>query len=162
MYIQNTDMTMHRMTAPCVRLTQMKKTRVKQGDFFDFFMYVHYSTLLHLPPLRFPCDGGCWDRTQDSFRLRHWRSDALATRLHLIHKLHLIQKTSVAYLLRGHQADLPLVNVPQDADALLGEGGHQGVLRHSQQVSLLKQRLRANFFCLGRAYAIAIKKKTDL
>ncbi len=32
-----------------------------------FFMYVLYSTLLHLPPLRFRCVfGGCWDRTQDS------------------------------------------------------------------------------------------------
>jgi hypothetical protein len=27
--------------------------------------YVLYSTLLHLPPLRFHCVGGCWDRTQD-------------------------------------------------------------------------------------------------
>jgi hypothetical protein len=24
-----------------------------------------YLTLLHLPPLRFHCVGGCWDRTQD-------------------------------------------------------------------------------------------------
>ncbi len=38
----------------------------KQGDFW-IFMYVLYSTLLHLPPLIFHCDGGCWDRTQDSF-----------------------------------------------------------------------------------------------
>ncbi len=27
--------------------------------------YVLYSTLLHLPPLRFHCVGGCWDRTHD-------------------------------------------------------------------------------------------------
>jgi hypothetical protein len=27
--------------------------------------YVRYSTLLHLPPLRFQCVGGCRDRTQD-------------------------------------------------------------------------------------------------
>ncbi len=33
------------------------------GDFFYFF--VLYSTLLHLPPLRFHCADGCWDRTQD-------------------------------------------------------------------------------------------------
>ncbi len=26
-------------------------------------MYVLYSTLLHLPPLRFHCVGGCWDET---------------------------------------------------------------------------------------------------
>jgi hypothetical protein len=33
------------------------------GIFFIF--YVLYSTLLHLPPLRFYCADGCWDRTQD-------------------------------------------------------------------------------------------------
>jgi hypothetical protein len=33
------------------------------GGFLDFF--VLYSTLLHLPPLRFHCADGCWDRTQD-------------------------------------------------------------------------------------------------
>ncbi len=34
-----------------------------KGDLLDF--YVLDSTLLHLPPLRFNCVGGCWDRTQD-------------------------------------------------------------------------------------------------
>jgi hypothetical protein len=29
------------------------------------FFKVLYSTLLHLPPLRIQCVGGCWDRTQD-------------------------------------------------------------------------------------------------
>ncbi len=33
---------------------------LKQGDILDFFL----STLLHLPPLRFHCVRGCWDRTQ--------------------------------------------------------------------------------------------------
>ncbi len=32
--------------------------------FFDSF-YALYSTLLHLPPIRFHCVGGCWNRTQD-------------------------------------------------------------------------------------------------
>jgi hypothetical protein len=32
--------------------------------FFGYF-YGLYSTLLHLPPLRFPCVGGGWDQTQD-------------------------------------------------------------------------------------------------
>ncbi len=32
---------------------------------FSFF-YVRYSTMFHLPPLRFHCVGGCWDRTKDS------------------------------------------------------------------------------------------------
>jgi hypothetical protein len=33
------------------------------GDFLIFF--VLYSALLRLPPLRFHCADGCWDRTQD-------------------------------------------------------------------------------------------------
>jgi hypothetical protein len=36
------------------------------GGIFGFVFYVLYSTLLHLPPLRFSYVGGCWDRTQDS------------------------------------------------------------------------------------------------
>ncbi len=35
--------------------------------FWIFSSYVLYSTLLHLPPLRFYCVGGYWDRTQDCF-----------------------------------------------------------------------------------------------
>jgi hypothetical protein len=39
----------------------------KTGGFFGFFYlrYVLYSTLLHLPPLRFQCVGGCWNQNQD-------------------------------------------------------------------------------------------------
>jgi hypothetical protein len=38
----------------------------KQGDFIGiFFLSILYSALLHLPPLRFYCVNGCWDRTQD-------------------------------------------------------------------------------------------------
>jgi hypothetical protein len=36
----------------------------KYGGSFIFF-FVLYSTLLHLPPLRFHYADGCWDRTQD-------------------------------------------------------------------------------------------------
>jgi hypothetical protein len=41
--------------------------RQLEGGFFLFFtFYVLYPTMLHLPPLRFHCVGGCWDRkTQD-------------------------------------------------------------------------------------------------
>jgi hypothetical protein len=31
-----------------------------RGDFCGVPLYAHYSTLLHLPPLRFYCAGGCW------------------------------------------------------------------------------------------------------
>jgi hypothetical protein len=57
-------------------------------------MHVLYSTLLHLPPLRFHCVGGCWDRTtampvRRSITIRldliHSRLDLIHTRLDLIH-----------------------------------------------------------------------------
>jgi hypothetical protein len=34
------------------------------GGFFDI-LFILNSALLHLPPLRFHCPDGCWDRTQD-------------------------------------------------------------------------------------------------
>jgi hypothetical protein len=43
-----------------------KETIFLKGEFFGFYCKVRYSTLLHLPPLRFHCVGGCWDRTEDS------------------------------------------------------------------------------------------------
>jgi hypothetical protein len=40
--------------------------QLKKGTILDLVtFYVLYSILLHLPPLRFHCAGGCWDRTQD-------------------------------------------------------------------------------------------------
>jgi hypothetical protein len=41
------------------------KYLLKGGFFLDFF-YVRYSALIHLPPLRFHCVGGCWNRTQEN------------------------------------------------------------------------------------------------
>ncbi len=45
------------------------------GGFFGFFFYVPYSTLLHLPPFRFHCVGGCcctnsWKQIYSSFSSR--------------------------------------------------------------------------------------------
>jgi hypothetical protein len=42
----------------------LKKAEAESNIFF-FFFSVLYSALLHLPPLRFHCADGCWDRTQD-------------------------------------------------------------------------------------------------
>jgi hypothetical protein len=62
-------------------------------DLFGFF-YILYSTM---PPLRFHCVGGCWDRIQDCcdfgiscqtflpLDLNHSRLDLIPTRLDLIH-----------------------------------------------------------------------------
>jgi hypothetical protein len=61
-----------------------------------FFMHVLYSTRLHLPPLRFHCVGGLWDRTQDSCdfsalavrRSGHSATSHPQTRLHLNDSVH--------------------------------------------------------------------------
>ncbi len=45
-------------------LTHFEKSQ-KFSGFWIFLFYVRYTTLLHLPPLRFYCVGGCWDGTQD-------------------------------------------------------------------------------------------------
>jgi hypothetical protein len=37
---------------------------LKRGIYLDISFLCTYSTLGHLPPLRFHCVGGCWDRTQ--------------------------------------------------------------------------------------------------
>jgi hypothetical protein len=39
-------------------------SEILTGEFFVFFMYF-IQHLLHLPPRRFHCVGGCWDRIQD-------------------------------------------------------------------------------------------------
>jgi hypothetical protein len=61
-------------------LAKNRKRKARLGDmvnyihFLNFFFFwggifstffVLYSALLHLPPLRFHCADGCWDRTQD-------------------------------------------------------------------------------------------------
>ncbi len=54
-----------RATTPTPDTSSVQRIWIK--GFFGFFvMHQLYSTLLHLPPLRFHCVGGCWDRTQDS------------------------------------------------------------------------------------------------
>ncbi len=78
--------------------TQRRQSKMSSSNFYfylilgGFFkMYVLYSTLLHLPPLRF--NRRMLGLNPGQLRLRHWLSDALATRLHLIQTwLHLIHK----------------------------------------------------------------------
>ncbi len=54
-----------RATTPTPDTSSVQRIWIK-GYFGFFVMYQLYSTLLHLPPLRFHCVGGWWDRTQDS------------------------------------------------------------------------------------------------
>ncbi len=44
---------------------EIRNRRWKKSTRGFFSFYVLYSTLLHLPPLRFHCVRGCWGRTQD-------------------------------------------------------------------------------------------------
>jgi hypothetical protein len=79
-----------------ISTTAGKRVRMRGGAVFrppstlfdnrDFFLVFHvrYSTLLHLPPLRFHCVGG-WRSKTRLLQLRHWQSDALTTRLVLSH-----------------------------------------------------------------------------
>jgi hypothetical protein len=58
------------------------------GVIFSIFSPVFYSTLLHLPPLRFHCVGGWLGSNPGQSRLQHRLSDALTTRLDLISYMH--------------------------------------------------------------------------
>jgi hypothetical protein len=55
----------------CPRILFPLSRRGNTGRAFFFiiiflgFFFILYSALLRLPPLRFPCADGCWDRTQD-------------------------------------------------------------------------------------------------
>ncbi len=49
--------------------------------FGGIFVFILYSTLFHLPPLRFHCADGCWERTQDRC---NWCIGSQTTRLDLI------------------------------------------------------------------------------
>ncbi len=52
-------------------------------ELLDFF-YVLYSTLLHVPPLAFPCIGGCLLGLNPGL-LRLWRRSIYCIRQELIH-----------------------------------------------------------------------------
>ncbi len=64
-----------------VESRHFKPGRFEYVYFYFHFFPVPYSTLLHLPPLRFNCFGGCWGTNPGQQWLWHWLSDALTTRL---------------------------------------------------------------------------------
>ncbi len=57
----------HHLTARSTSIGCLAVNRIDNRNFFNFFFlqYVRYSTLRHLPLLKFHCVGGCWDQTQD-------------------------------------------------------------------------------------------------
>ncbi len=74
------------------RVEPSKTTTKKRGSrpiYSKFIGTVLYSTLLHLPPLRFHCVGGWRNRTQDICAFGIWLSDALnhSARSHPIYLL---------------------------------------------------------------------------
>jgi hypothetical protein len=68
-------------------IEQPKGNILSEVSFFYFDIIKRivgtYSTLLHLPHLRFSCVRGCWDGTQDFFEFSIGKSDALTTELDL-------------------------------------------------------------------------------
>jgi len=60
-------MTSHRVFTKLVPYLPLLLLNVFLREIFGFFpfLYVLYSTLLRLPPLRFHCVGGRWEWTQD-------------------------------------------------------------------------------------------------
>ncbi len=91
--------------------------RTKLEGFLDFFyFYVRYSTLLHLPPLRFPCAAAAWcsDRSNPGLlRLWHWQPDALTTRIDLIHRTKLLKEwTIVAVIVSALSSGLSVIINP--------------------------------------------------
>jgi hypothetical protein len=55
---------------------------------FRFFLYVLYSTLLHLPPLRFHYIGRMLETNPGQLQLWHRQSNALTARLDLLHSFY--------------------------------------------------------------------------
>jgi hypothetical protein len=68
---QNSKIAMQRSDASILQVN------INRGIIWIFF-FVLYSTLLHLPLLRFYCVGGCWDRTVATSALAVRRSNQLA------------------------------------------------------------------------------------
>jgi hypothetical protein len=87
-------------TKYCIVDTKYMFFKIFFGGIFLFF-FIQLSALLHLPPLRFHCADGCWDRTHDRCNLCnvHWQPDALTTRIDLIHNYRLD-------LIRNYRLDL--------------------------------------------------------
>jgi hypothetical protein len=70
-------------------------SKEKKGDFWIFSYYVRYSTLLHLPPLRFHCDRGFWHRTQDFWYFTVRRNTHLAIDLIRNSAIELIHNSAI-------------------------------------------------------------------
>ncbi len=91
------DLNNSRSFSPTVQSTQQKHRNLtlaqtnpsfNRGIFLDSFCYVVYSTLLHLPPLRFHCVRGCWNRIQDCWRIFGICSQTLQPLGYIYHRYH--------------------------------------------------------------------------
>jgi hypothetical protein len=84
------SITVHKLT-----FTSREKREWQRGRYWIF--YVRYSTLLHLPHLRFHCVGGCLHRNPGLLRPWHWKPDALTAWLDLISLAEITQVVTSAH-----------------------------------------------------------------
>jgi hypothetical protein len=73
---------LHMMNGSSSKLLIKRLSRQIRSQFNMGIFYVLYSSLLQLPPFRFRCVGGCWDRNEDTLALAAGRSNHSA-RSHL-------------------------------------------------------------------------------
>ncbi len=64
-------------TRPNQSITRVPSSLQTPGINRLIFLFVLYSTLLHLPPLGFPCVRGCWGSNTVLLRFWHWQSGAM-------------------------------------------------------------------------------------
>ncbi len=102
-----------------------------------------FIQLLHLPPFRFHCVGGCWDQTQDCcdfsidsqthvtttrIEVIHARLDLIHNRLNLIHT----RQDLIHNLAGSHSHSLDLVDTRLDYDPHTASYHPQSARSHQQ------------------------------
>jgi len=80
---------------------------------FFFLFHVQYSTLLHLPPLRFHCVVGCRYMNPGLLQCLHWQPDAPTYRPDLIHLGHISSTSARSHLQLGHISSTSARSDPQ-------------------------------------------------
>ncbi len=119
----------------------------KKGIFGVFFFFCTiFIALPHLPPLRFYCVEGCWDRNHNCCDSGHWQPPWLD----LIHKgewdqaprITTQKSTTSAFIINiTHHAGLGLLpdeGVPEDLSELAGPEGEVGPLATQSSDALLE------------------------
>ncbi len=101
-----------------------------RGDFFGFPVYVHYSTLLHLPPLRFHCARGFCSVATLALTVRRSNQSARSRPLNL------------AFEIKGQRKNVLLENLAVPALKLVKEKTVQHLLHRT---FYMKQKFSRKF-----------------